>query len=185
MILTIYLYGSQVLREKAAEADIEQREELTKLLEDMYETMKNADGCGLAAPQVGHSLRVLIVGGSDLAGRYPELADFIRRMINPVFTFKSVDLCTYSVGCLSVPNIDADIDRPKVVRIRYFDENFQDKEEEFDGFASRMLQHEMDHLDGVVFTDRAAPIRKKMLGSKLNNISKGNVTTSYRVKTDK
>ncbi len=185
MILPIYLYGSQVLREKAAEADIEQREELTKLLEDMYETMRNADGCGLAAPQVGRSLRVLIVDGSDLADRYPELADFIRRMINPVFTFKSEEMCTYSEGCLSIPNIDADIDRPKVVRIRYIDENFQEKEEEFDGFASRMLQHEMDHLDGVVFTDRAAPIRKKILGSKLNNISKGNVTTSYRVKIDK
>jgi peptide deformylase len=94
-------------------------------------------------------------------------------------------MCTYTEGCLSVPNIDADIDRPKVVRIRYIDENFQEKEEEFDGFAARMLQHEMDHLDGVVFTDRAAPIRKKILGSKLNNISKGNVTTSYRVKTEK
>lgn len=188
MILPIYLYGSQVLREKAVDADIEQqeeREELTKLLGDMYETMKNADGCGLAAPQVGRSLRVLIVDGSDLTETYPELSDFIRRMINPVFTFKSEDMCTYSEGCLSIPNIDADIERPEVVRIRYFDENFQEKEEEFDGFAARMLQHEMDHLDGVVFTDRAAPIRKKILGSKLNNISKGKVTTSYRVKIDK
>lgn len=188
MILPIYLYGSQVLREKAVDADIEQqeeREELTKLLGDMYETMKNADGCGLAAPQVGRSLRVLIVDGSDLTETYPELSDFIRRMINPVFTFKSEEMCTYSEGCLSIPNIDADIERPKIVRIRYFDENFQEKEEEFDGFAARMLQHEMDHLDGVVFTDRAAPIRRKILGSKLNNISKGKVTTSYRVKTDK
>ena len=185
MILPIYLYGSQVLREKAEDADIEQREELTKLLEDMYETMRNADGCGLAAPQVGRSIRVLIVDGSDLDDRYPELADFIRRMINPVFTFKSEEMCTYSEGCLSVPNVDADIDRPKLVRIRYFDENFQEREEEFDGFAARMLQHEMDHLDGVVFTDRAAPIRKKMLGSKLNSISKGSVKTSYRVKSDK
>lgn len=188
MILPIYLYGSQVLREKAVDADIEQqeeREELTKLLGDMYETMKNADGCGLAAPQVGRSLRVLIVDGSDLTETYPELSDFIRRMINPVFTFKSEEMCTYSEGCLSIPNIDADIERPEVVRIRYFDENFQEKEEEFDGFAARMLQHEMDHLDGVVFTDRAAPIRKKILGSKLNNISKGKVKTSYRVKIDK
>jgi len=185
MILPIYLYGSQVLREKAVEADIEEREELTKLLDDMYETMKQADGCGLAAPQVGRSIRVLIVDGSDLADRYPELADFMRKMINPVFTFKSEDMSTYSEGCLSIPDVDAEIDRPKVVRIKYIDENFQEKEEEFDGFASRMLQHEMDHLDGVVFTDRAAPIRKKILGSKLNNISKGNVTTSYRVKIEK
>ncbi len=188
MILPIYLYGSQVLREKAVEVDIEQqkeREELTRLLEDMYETMKNADGCGLAAPQVGRSIRVLIVDGSDFTETYPELTDFIRRMINPVFTFKSEEMCTYSEGCLSIPNIDADIERPKIVRIRYYDENFQEKEEEFDGFAARMLQHEMDHLDGVVFTDRAAPIRRKILGSKLNNISKGKVTTSYRVKTDK
>lgn len=185
MILPIYLYGSQVLREKAVEADIEEREELTKLLDDMYETMKQADGCGLAAPQVGRSIRVLIVDGSDLADRYPELADFMRKMINPVFTFKSEEMSTYSEGCLSIPDVDAEIDRPKVVRIKYIDENFQEKEEEFDGFASRMLQHEMDHLDGVVFTDRAAPIRKKILGSKLNNISKGNVTTSYRVKIEK
>ncbi|HOG41179.1 MAG TPA: peptide deformylase [Bacteroidales bacterium] len=185
MILPIYLYGSQVLREKAVEADIEEREELTKLLDDMYETMKQADGCGLAAPQVGRSIRVLIVDGSDLADRYPELADFMRKMINPVFTFKSEEMSTYSEGCLSIPDVDAEIDRPKVVRIKYIDENFQEKEEEFDGFASRMLQHEMDHLDGVVFTDRAAPIRKKILGSKLNNISKGNVATSYRVKIEK
>jgi len=130
MILPIYLYGSQVLREKAAEADLEEREELTKLLEDMYETMKNADGCGLAAPQVGRSLRVLIVDGSDLADRYPELADFIRKMINPAFTFKSDEMCTYTEGCLSVPNIDADIERPKVVRINYIDEAFQEKEED-------------------------------------------------------
>ena len=185
MILPIYLYGSQVLRTPAAESDLQDREALQKLIADMVETMHHADGCGLAAPQVGVSRRILVVDGNDLTDRYPELKGFHREMINPKFTFESEDPASYEEGCLSIPNVDASISRPARIRVRYINPAFEEVEEEFDGFAARMIQHEMDHLDGILFVDRAAPIRRKMLSGKLMNISKGNVRTRYRVKTDK
>ena len=185
MILPIYLYGSQVLRTMAQEDDLSDREGLKKLIEDMVETMHHADGCGLAAPQVGVSRRILVVDGSDLTDRYPELKGFHREMINPRYTFESEETCSYEEGCLSIPNVDAEITRPETIRIRYVNTDFEEVEESFTGFAARMLQHEMDHLDGILFTDHASPIRRKMLSGKLMNISRGNVRTRYRVKTDK
>ncbi len=185
MILPIYLYGSQVLRTRAEEADLSDREGLLKLIDDMIETMHHADGCGLAAPQVGISRRILVVDGNDLSDRFSYLKGFHREMINPRFTFESEETCGYEEGCLSIPNIDAEITRPEKIRVRYVNTDFQEVEEEFDGFAARMIQHEMDHLDGVLFTDHASPIRRKMLTGKLMNISRGNVRTRYRVKTDK
>ena len=185
MILPIYLYGSQVLRTPAQEDDLSDREGLRKLIDDMVETMHHADGCGLAAPQVGVSKRILVVDGNDLTDRFPELKGFHREMINPRVTFESEETSSYEEGCLSIPNVDADITRPAKVRIRYVTTGFEEVEEEFEGFAARMLQHEMDHLDGVLFTDHASPIRRKMLTGKLMNISRGNVRTRYRVKTDK
>lgn len=185
MIYPIYLYGSQVLRNVAEEADLSQREELSKLIGDMIETMRHADGCGLAAPQIGIPKRVLVVDGNDLSDRFPALKGFHREMVNPVVTFESEETSEYSEGCLSIPNVDADIVRPARIKVRYINADFQEVEEEFDGFAARMLQHEIDHLNGVVFTDRAAPIRRKLLSVKLLNISKGKTNTSYRVKTDR
>ena len=112
MIYPIYLYGSQVLRKVAEDADPGQKEELSKLIADMIETMHHADGCGLAAPQIGVSKRILVVDGNDLADRFPALKGFHREMINPVFTFESEETSEYSEGCLSIPNVDADIVRP-------------------------------------------------------------------------
>lgn len=185
MIYPIYLYGSQVLRKVAEDADPGQKEELSKLIADMIETMHHADGCGLAAPQIGVSKRILVVDGNDLADRFPALKGFHREMINPVFTFESEETSEYSEGCLSIPNVDVDIVRPARIKVRYINADFQEVEEEFDEFAARMIQHEMDHLNGIVFTDRATPIRKKMLAGKLFNISKGKTNPAYRVKTDK
>ncbi len=185
MIYPIYLYGSQVLRAVAEEVDIKDKEALSKLLEDMKETMHHADGCGLAAPQIGISKRILVVDGNDLADRFPTLKGFHREMINPVFTFESEETSEFSEGCLSIPNVDADIVRPAKIKVRYINADFQEVEEEFDDFAARMIQHEMDHLNGIVFTDRATPIRRKLLSGKLLNISKGKTNTSYRGKTDK
>ena len=185
MIYPIYLYGSQVLRKVAEDADPGQKEEISKLIADMIETMHHADGCGLAAPQIGVSKRILVVDGNDLADRFPALKGFHREMINPVFTFESEETSEYSEGCLSIPNVDADIVRPARIKVRYINADFQEVEEEFDEFAARMIQHEMDHLNGIVFTDRATPIRKKMLAGKLFNISKGKTNPAYRVKTDK
>lgn len=185
MILPIYLYGSQVLRTPAEESPLDDRESLRKLVEDMVETMHHADGCGLAAPQVGVSRRILVVDGNDLVDTYPELKGFHREMINPKFTFESEESSSYDEGCLSIPNVDASISRPARIRVRYVNPAFEEVEEEFEGFAARMIQHEMDHLDGILFVDRATPIRKKMLAGKLVNIAKGNVRTRYRVKSDK
>ena len=185
MILPIYIYGSQILRASAAESDLADREGLKKLIEDMIETMHHADGCGLAAPQVGISQRILVVDGNDLTDRFPELKGFHREMINPVFTFESPEKASYEEGCLSIPGVDAEISRPAKIRVRYINPSFEEVEEDFEGFAARMVQHEMDHLDGVLFVDRATPIRKKMITGKLMNISKGKTHTRYRVKTDK
>ena len=185
MILPIYLYGSQVLRTPAQEDDLSDREALRKLIEDMVETMHHADGCGLAAPQVGVSKRILVVDGNDLADRYPELKGFHREMVNPRFTFESEETSSYEEGCLSIPNVDAEIKRPARIRVRYLTPALEEVEEDFDGFAARMVQHEMDHLEGVLFVDHASPIRKKMLTGRLMGIANGNVRTRYRVKTDK
>ena len=187
MILPIYLYGSPVLRERAAEVDLStaDKAKIQAFFEDMHETMHEADGCGLAAPQVGVSERMLVVDGNELVENYPELNGFVRKMINPVVVSESSEMSEYSEGCLSIPSVDADIKRPKTITVRYFDENLEEKEEIFDNFAARMVQHEMDHLDGVMFTDKAAPIRRKILAKRLNNISRGLARTSYKSKVEK
>ena len=182
MKLPIYLYGSEVLREPAAEADLDRKEELAELVGNMEETLAGADGCGLAAPQVGIPLRVLIVDGRDLADVYPYLKDFKRVMINPVVTEESSSTCEYQEGCLSVPGIYADVRRPERIKVEYVNSEFEKVMEEFDKFACRMIQHELDHLDGKMFVDRVAPIRKKMIAKKLANISKGKVSTRYKTR---
>ena len=184
MILPIYVYGSDVLREKAREIDINSlgiKEEVKKLVEDMFETMYQADGVGLAAPQIGKLIRVLVVDGAPLADDdVPELKDFKRALINPVIVEESEETVEYSEGCLSIPDIHADVMRPEKIRVAYLDENLEHREEFFEGFACRMVQHEMDHLDGVLFVDRVAPIRKKMIQSKLNHIKSGKKKTTYK-----
>ena len=182
MIQPIYLYGSEVLRARAQEADLSRKEELTQLITDLKDTLAKADGCGLAAPQIGVSLRVLIVDGTVMADVYDYLAEFKRVMINPIVLEESENKCEYNEGCLSIPGIYADVVRPESMTVRYYNENFEEVTERFDKFACRMIQHEMSHLDGVVFTDLVAPIRKKMLAKKLQNISRGKVSTRYKAK---
>lgn len=187
MILPIYLYGSPVLRDHAAEVDLSKADkaQVQQFFDDMHQTMQHADGCGLAAPQVGVSERMLIVDGNELVENYPELKGFVRKMVNPVVVEESEELSEYSEGCLSIPGVDADIKRPKRITVRYFDENLEEKEETFDNFAARMIQHELDHLDGVMFTDKAAPIRRKIIARRLNNISHGLARTAYKAKVEK
>lgn len=182
MIQPIYLYGSEVLRRKAAPADLNDTEYLTSLITDLKDTLQRAEGCGLAAPQIGVSQRVLIVDGRDMADIYPYLEGFFRVMINPVVLEESETQCEYNEGCLSVPGIYGDVRRPESIRVEYYDEQFNRCEEVFDKFACRMVQHEMSHLDGVVFTDLVAPIRRKMLAKKLQNIAHGKVGTHYNSK---
>ena len=184
MVLPIYVFGSEVLREKALAVDITLsgvKDELKKLIEDMFETMYQADGVGLAAPQIGKLIRVVIVDGSPLEDDdLPELKDFKRTMINPVVVEESEEEVEYSEGCLSVPEIHAGVVRPEKIKVSYMDENLEKKEETFEGFACRMVQHELDHLDGILFVDKIAPIRKKMVQSKLNNIKSGKKRVGYK-----
>ncbi len=187
MILPIYIYGSKVLNTAAKEINISEtnKDELKQLLDDMFETMYAANGIGLAAPQVGKSVRILIVDGSDLSDTYSYLKDFKKIMINPKVTSESDETATYEEGCLSIPDVHCSIERPKVITVNYFDENLEEKVETFDGFAARMLQHELDHLDGITFTEKAAPIRKKMIRAKLHNISKGKIAAGYKTRLEK
>lgn len=187
MVYPIYILGSDVLRAQAKELDVANinKEELDKLVADMFETMYATDGIGLAAPQIGKSIQMLVVDGKDLSETYPNLKDFKRVMINPVITEESEETVTYGEGCLSVPNIHCDVTRPKKITISYLDENLEAKEEKLDEFGARMIQHEMDHLKGLVFTDHVSPIRKKMIASKLFNITKGKVKTYYKIKLEK
>ena len=182
MIQPIYLYGSDVLRQKAAPADLSRKEELTNLITDLRDTLERSEGCGLAAPQIGVSLRVVIVDGDVMQDVYPYLKGFRRTLINPEILEESGEMCEYEEGCLSVPGVYCNVRRPNRIRIRYTDENFVEKEEVLDKFACRMVQHELSHLDGELFTDLVAPIRRKMISKKLLNISHGKVTTRYNAK---
>ena len=182
MIQPIYLYGSEVLRRKAAPADLENKEEIQKLITDLKDTLAKSEGCGLAAPQIGVSTRVVIVDGDVMSDVYDYLAGFRRTLINPVIVSESDRKCEYNEGCLSVPGIYADVVRPESMTVEYYDENLEKKTETFDKFACRMIQHEMSHLDGVLFTDLVAPIRRKLIAKKLVGISHGKVSTMYNAK---
>ena len=182
MIKPIYLYGADVLRRTAAPADLSDKAGIAALVQDLKDTLKVADGCGLAAPQIGISLRVVIVDGDVVADVYDYLKGFRRTLINPEIIGQSEESSTYSEGCLSIPGVYCDVVRPKTITVKYYGEDLKEVTEEFDNFAARMIQHEMSHLDGDLFTDHAAPIRKKMISSKLLNITKGKVHPHYNSK---
>ena len=182
MILPIYLYGSEVLRKENLDVDLTDKEGIAKLLADMKDTLKLADGCGLAAPQVGVNKRLVIVDGRELADSYEGMEDFFRVMINPEVVEESEETCEYSEGCLSVPGIYAEVIRPSKIKVEYYNEDLEKVVEEFDGFACRMVQHELSHLEGNLFVDNLSPIRRKMLSRKLLAISKGAVQTRYKSK---
>ncbi len=181
MILPIYVYGQPVLREIAKPVDLNM-EGLDQLIADMYETMKNADGVGIAAPQVGKSLRIVIVDGTDIADDYPELKDFKRVMINPEIIDKSEETADYSEGCLSVPDINCNVTRPKRITVKYFNEKKEEVTESFDGFGCRMVEHELDHLEGHMFIDRVSQIRRKLIGGKLRKLETRNFRPRYKIK---
>ena len=182
MILPIYLYGAEVLRNENVEVDLADKEGIAKLLQDMRDTLTVADGCGLAAPQVGINKRVVIVDGRDLTETYDYLKDFVRVMINPVVLEESEETCEYSEGCLSVPGVYAEVRRPSKIKVEYYNEDLEKVVEEFDRFACRMVQHELSHLEGNLFVDNVSPIRRKMIARKLQAISKGAVHTRYKSK---
>ena len=181
MILPIYLYGQAALRKPTEE--IEQGEiDVKKLVSDMQETLTAAEGCGLAAPQIGLSKRLFIVDGSDLGEDYPDCVDFKQAFINPEIIESSKETVTYSEGCLSLPGISENVVRPKTITIRYQDTDFKWHEETYTDFKARIVQHEYDHLEAHVFTDRISPIRKQFVWNKLANIAKGKTVSKYKYK---
>ena len=182
MILPIYLYGQPVLRKEAEEVEPDYPE-LNQLIADMYETMQQSDGVGLAAPQIGLSKRLIVIDADVLKESFPELAGVRLTLINPELDIiEDGKKVTREEGCLSVPGIYAEVRRPERIKVRYVNEKFETVTEEFDKFACRMVQHEMDHLDGKMFVDMVAPIRRKMISKKLGNISHGKVSAHYKTR---
>jgi peptide deformylase len=178
MIYPIVMYGDPVLRKKAKE--IEKGTDILELVNDMYETMHGAHGIGLAAPQIGKSIRLFVVDGTTLEDE-PKLADFKKAFVNPMILDEDGEPWPFEEGCLSIPNIREEVERPEKLRIKYFDENWNAFEEEFDGMKARIIQHEYDHIEGKLFIDYLTPLKKRMLKGKLNDISKGDVETEYRI----
>lgn len=181
MILPIYLYGQPVLRRESEEVPADYAD-LKQLIADMFETLTQADGCGLAAPQVGKSLRLFVVDGNELAEDYPDCKGFKKAFINPEILEESEETISYSEGCLSLPGISENVVRPVKVHITYLDEDLKEHDEWLDGFSSRIFQHEYDHIEGNVFTDKISPIRRQFVKGKLANIAKGKTTARYKCK---
>lgn len=182
MKLPIYIYGMEVLREKTRELTPDYPD-LQKLVQNMIETMYDSDGVGLAAPQIGKSLRLFVIDADTLKDYYPETEGFKRVIINPVILSKSQETVAMEEGCLSLPGISEKVVRPKEITVRYQDENFEEHEEVLSGFNARVFQHEYDHIEGILFTDLISPMRKKMVKRKLQKLAKGDVNAGYQVVT--
>lgn len=180
MILPVYAYGSPVLRKVAPDITPDYKG-LSELIENMFETMKNADGVGLAAPQIGLSIRLFVMDARAYAEHEPSLAGFKKVFINPHILEKGGEEELIEEGCLSVPNIHEDILRPGKIHIQYMDENFKPVDEWYEGMVARIIQHEYDHLDGIMFPDLVNPLKKTLLRSKLRDISKGKVAVKYKM----
>lgn len=191
MILSIVAYGDPVLKKMAQEID-QDYPELSTLIANMYETMYNAYGVGLAAPQIGLSIRLFIVDASPFADdtelteeEQQFLANFKKTFINPKILKEEGDEWVFNEGCLSIPDIREDVFRKPKVTLQYFDENFQEKTEVFEGLAARVIQHEYDHIEGILFTDRLSMLKKRLIKGRLQNISTGKIKVDYRMKFPK
>lgn len=188
MVLPIRAYGDPVLKKVAK--DIEPGHPgLEQLIADMFETMYAANGVGLAAPQIGQSIRLFVVDASPFAededGSPTEeahLKDFKRVFINPYIVDEEGEEWPFEEGCLSIPGIREEVERQPRIVLQYMDEEFKEHEEEFSGMAARVIQHEHDHLDGILFTDKLPPLRKRMLQGKLRDISRGKTDARYQMR---
>lgn len=193
MILPVIAYGDPVLRAECEE--VEEGTDMTSVLKDMRDTMHQASGVGLAAPQVGKSIRLFIVDASPFAEEEPEneeeaqnfeiLKNFKKVFINPIIEEERGKKWAFSEGCLSIPGIREEVIRENIVKISYFDEEWNFHEEEYTGVAARIIQHEYDHIEGILFTDHLNPLKRRMLKRRLMDISKGEVSVTYRMKFPK
>jgi len=180
MVLPVVAYGAPVLRKVAKEIRSE-HPGLQEFIQNMFETMYNADGVGLAAPQVNESIRVITIDGTPLKESDPSLENFKKVLINPVIKEQSGDPWIYNEGCLSLPGIREDVSRLSKIRIIYSDENFKSHDEIYEGLQARIIQHEFDHLEGILFPDRINPFKKRLLKGKLADITRGKIDTIYKM----
>ena len=187
MILPIVAYGTPVLKKKGTDITPEYPA-FDQLLENMWETMYAANGVGLAAPQVGIGIRLFIVDASLFADddalteeEQKQLTGFKKVFINPQIE-ESGEEWAFNEGCLSIPDVREDVYRQEVIHIRYWDENFKEHQEVYTGLAARVIQHEYDHIEGVLFTDKLSPLKKRLIKGKLNNIAKGNIDVDYKMR---
>ena len=181
MIYPIVIYGDEVLRRKC-EPIAPDYPDVKKLAEEMFLTLEEAEGVGLAAPQIGKDIRLFIVDCTPWAEEDPSGADYKRAFVNPEIYEFSEEKKTYNEGCLSFPGIHADVARSLSIRMRYMDTDFVEHDEEFTGLKAWVIQHEYDHIEGVVFTDRIAPLRRQLLKSKLLNLAKGKYRCAYKTR---
>lgn len=181
MIYPIVIYGSPVLRNVSVDITPDYPN-LKQLVEDMFLTLTEAEGVGLAAPQIGKNIRLFIVDCTPWGDDGPALKDYKRVFINARIYERSEQTDLFNEGCLSLPGLHEDVRRPVSIRMRYFDENFVEHDEEFTGLPARVIQHEYDHIDGYVFTDRLSPLRRNLLKSKLARLAGGKYKCFYKTK---
>lgn len=179
MTYPIYIYGHPVLRKVAIDID-KNDPELNQIIADLFETMYSSEGLGLAAPQIGKSIRLFVIDGKPAAEDEPSLADFKKVFINAQITERSGEFKLMNEGCLSIPNLREEVNRESHIRIKYYDENWNFHNKVFDGYKARIIQHEYDHLEGILFTDKVSPLRKRLIKRKLTEISRGNFEAEYR-----
>ncbi len=183
MILPIYTYGQPVLRKEAQDIATDYPN-LKQLIQDMFETMDNSDGIGLAAPQVGKDIRLVVIDLNPLAEDLPEYRGFRKAFINPhIVEYDETHTDSSEEGCLSLPGIHEKVTRPTRIRVTYLDEEFTAHDEWVEGYLARVMQHEFDHLDGKVFVDRVSALRKQLIKNKLRALLQGRFSCSYKTKT--
>lgn len=180
MILPVVAYGHPVLK-KISEDIPPDFPDLQLFIENMWDTMYQSDGVGLAAPQVNKSLRLFVIDASAFSEKYPESEGFKKAFINARIYKEEGEDFTFNEGCLSFPGLREDVIRKPVIHMRYLDENLQPHDERYDGVVARIIQHEYDHIEGIVFVDRISSLKKMILKGRLNDISKGNVDVAYRM----
>ena len=180
MILPIVSFGNSILRCKCS--PVQENQPIEDILKNMYETMYNAQGVGLAAPQVGLDLSIFIIDTTPFCDDENNLIPLKKEFINPEIIGYSGKDESFNEGCLSIPGLREDVIRKDQIKIRYFDKNFNEHTEKYEGINSRVIQHEYDHLMGVLFTDRVSTLKKKLLKSKLNKIKNGDIEVDYNMK---
>ena len=181
MIYPIVIYGSPVLRNKS-ENITPDYPDFKKLVEDMFLTLDEAEGVGLAAPQIGKNIRMFIVDCTPWGEEDPSLADYRRVFVNPEIYESSEETSLFEEGCLSLPGLHENVRRPISIKMRYLDENFVEHDEEFTGKPARVIQHEYDHIEGRVFTDHLAPLRRNLIKGKLQKMARGSYRAAYKTK---